>query len=71
MFNSSPIEVWEGAGVFYSFGAGTGMTVLIFWLAVICCLIPLWVSLQTENHHEHKHQSGGADDTDHTHGVER
>ena len=71
MFNSSPIETWEGAGVFMSFGANTGWTHLWFWAAVICCIIPLWVTLQTENHHEHKHSSGGADDSDHTHGVER
>ena len=71
MFNSSPIETWEGAGVFMSFGANTGWTHLWFWVAVICCLIPLWVTLQTENHHEHKHGTGGADDSDHTHGVER
>ncbi len=71
MFNSSPIETWDGAGVFFSFGAGTGITVLIFWLSVICLIIPLWITLKTENHHEHQHKTGGADDSDRTAGVEK
>ena len=71
MIDSSPIEVWEGAGVFMSFGGSTGALLFWFWVAVICCIIPLWVTLKTENFHEHKHSTGGADDSDHTHGVER
>lgn len=69
MFNSSPIESWDGAGVFYSF-AGTGMTDLWFWLAVILCIIPMVVILKTENHHENQHKFR-SDDSDSTHGVER
>ena len=53
--NSSPIESWDGASVFYSF-AGTGGTDLFFWLAVVCCLIPLYYTLKAENHHEDKHK---------------
>ena len=55
MFNSSPIESWDGAGVFYSFAASGGMTQLWFWLSVICCIIPLYYTLKTENHHESEH----------------
>lgn len=55
MFNSSPIETWDGAGVFYSF-AGTGGTDLFFWLSVICCIIPLFVSLTAENAAEGDHR---------------
>ena len=70
MFNSSPIESWDGAGVFYSF-AGSGMTDFWFWIAVLCCIIPLFVTLKTENDHETRHKSGGPKDSDHTAGVER
>jgi len=55
MFNSSPIESWDGASVFYSFAGGFG-TDLFFWLSVLCCLIPLYYTLKTENHHEDKHK---------------
>ena len=67
MFNSSPIETWEGAGVFYSFAGSAGIW---FWIAVLCCIIPLIVTLRTENHHETQHKFR-SDDTDSTHGVER
>lgn len=70
MFNSSPIEVWEGAGVFMSFGANTGWTHLWFWLAVIACIVPLFITLKTEQHHENKHTFREGD-SDSTHGVER
>jgi len=56
MFNSSPIEAWEGAGAFFSFGAGTGMTILIFWISVALCVLPLYYTLKAENHHEDKHK---------------
>ena len=67
MFSSSPIETWEGAGVFYSFAGSAGIW---FWIAVILCIIPLIITLKTENHHEkqHKFREG---DTDSTHGVEK
>ena len=70
MFNSSPIEVWEGAGVFMSFGANTGWTHLWFWLAVIACIVPLFITLKTEQHHETQHTFREGD-SDSTHGVER
>ena len=69
MFNSSPIESWDGAGVFYSF-AGSGMTSLWFWLAVLLCIIPLFITLKTENHHEKQHTFREGD-SDSTHGVEK
>ena len=70
MFNSSPIETWEGASVFMSFGANTGMTHFWFWIAVILCIVPLFVTLKTEKHHEthHAFQEG---DSDSTAGVEK
>ncbi len=53
--NSSPIETWDGASVFYSF-AGTGGTDLFFWLSVLCCIIPLYYTLKGENAAEDKHK---------------
>ena len=70
MFNSSPIESWDGAGVFYSF-AGSGMTDFWFWIAVLLCIVPLIVTMKTENRHENIHKTGGSNDSDLTSGVER
>lgn len=67
MINSSPIETWEGAGVFYSFAGSAGIW---FWIAVIMLIVPLFVTLKTENHHETQHKFR-SDDSDSTHGVER
>ena len=69
MFNSSPIESWDGAGVFYSF-AQSGMTDFWFWIAVLLCIFPLFITLKTENHHENQHKFR-SDDSDSTHGVQR
>ena len=70
MINSSPIEAWEGAGVFMSFGANTGMIHFWFWIAVICLILPLFVTLKTEKTHENQH-TFHAGDSDSTHGVEK
>ena len=69
MFDSSPIESWEGAGAIYSF-AGSGMTDFWFWIAVLLCIIPLIITMKTENHHEKQHTFHSAD-SDSTHGVEK
>ncbi len=69
MFDSSPIETWDGAGVFYSF-AGSGMTDFWFWVAVLLCIIPLYFTLKTENHHEKQHTFREGD-SDSTAGVEK
>ncbi len=53
MINSSPIDTWEGAAAFFTF-AGSG-AVLWFWIMVILCLVPLWVSLKAENAAEDEH----------------
>ena len=70
MFDSSPIETWEGASVFMSFGANTGMTHFWFWVAVILCILPLFITLKTEQKHEKQH-TFHAGDSDSTHGVEK
>lgn len=70
MFNSSPIETWEGASVFMSFGANTGMTHFWFWVAVILCIVPLFVTFATEQKHENQHTFHKGD-SDSTHGVEK
>lgn len=56
MFNSSPIEAWEGAGAFYTFFGGGAL--FWFWVAVICLIIPLWVALRAEKHAEDRHGGG-------------
>lgn len=55
MFNSSPITTWDGATIFGTFMGGAGVH-LWFWLAVICCLIPLFVSLKAEKKAEDDHK---------------
>ena len=70
MFDSSPIETWDGAGAFYSF-AGSGLTDFWFWIAVLLCIIPLVVTMKTENHHENMHKTGGSGDSDYTAGVQK
>ena len=69
MFNSSPIESWDGASAFFSF-AGGGMTSLWFWVAVLLCVFPLIITMKTENHHENQHKFR-SDDSDSTHGVQK
>ena len=53
MFNSSPIESWEGAGVFYTFFDGGAL--FWFWVAVICLIIPIWVALRAEKAAQDRH----------------
>ena len=53
MFNSSPIESWEGAGAGYNiFGGGA---LFWFWVAVICLIIPIWVALRAEKEAQDRH----------------
>ena len=44
MFNSSPIESWEGVGAFFTFFDGGAL--FWFWVAVICLIIPIWIALR-------------------------
>ena len=53
MFGSSPIESWEGAGAIFTYAAGGAG--FWFWMAVICCIIPLIVSLKAESDAEREH----------------
>jgi hypothetical protein len=55
MFDSSPITSWEGAGAFFNY-AGSGGAVFWFWVAVILCIIPLWISLGDENEAEKQYK---------------
>lgn len=54
MFNSSPITSWEGAAAFFNW-AGGGGPVFWFWVMVILCLYPLFVSFGAENSAEKEH----------------
>ena len=55
MFNSSPIETWEGAEVIFSYAGGAG-TDLFFWLTVVLCVVPLYYVMKDENEHEEKNK---------------
>lgn len=54
MFNSSPIEAWEGAAAIFTW-AGSGGAVLWFWVMVALCIIPIVTSLRAENEAERNH----------------
>ena len=56
MLSSSPITSWEGAEVFYTFGANSGATHFWFWVAVILWIIPLFVACKAENKAERDHR---------------
>ena len=49
--NSSPIESWEGAGAFFSFAGGGGVT-LFCRLTVVLCVVILFITMKIENRHE-------------------
>lgn len=54
MFNSSPIEAWEGAAAIFTY-AGSGGAAFWFWIMVTLCIVPVVVSLRAENAAEEKH----------------
>lgn len=54
MFNSSPIQTFEGAAAIFNY-AGSGGAVLWFWIMAIFLIIPLVVSLKAENIAEREH----------------
>lgn len=47
MFNSSPIDSWEGAAAFFNW-AGSGGSVFWFWVMVVLCIIPVVASWKDE-----------------------
>ncbi len=54
MFNSSPIESWEGAEAIFTW-AGSGGANLWFWVMCALCIVPLVVSYKAENEAEKEH----------------
>lgn len=53
MFSSSPITSWDGAGVIYTYADG-GAGLWVFLTAALC-IVPLIVSLRSENAEEEKY----------------
>ena len=51
---SSPIETWEGAAAFFPYANSFG-AVAWFWIAVILCIVPLFVSFGAEKRAEREH----------------
>ena len=55
MFNSSPIESWEGAAaIFNSAGGGTGVWIW-FLITIVLCIIPVIAAINHENKSEKEH----------------
>ena len=54
MFNSSPITVWDGAAAIFNW-AGSFGPVFWFWAMVALCIVPIVISLKTENIAEQQH----------------
>ena len=51
--DTSPITSWEGAEAFYTYFDGGAL--FWFWLAVVCCIIPIVVAYKAEKRAESKH----------------
>lgn len=54
MFDSSPIDMWEGAAAIFNF-AGTYGTVIWFGIMCVLCIIPLYVALRAEQASEDRY----------------
>ena len=52
---TSPITSWDGAGVFYTYGANSGGALFWFWLSVVLCIVPLFVAWKAESSAEKSH----------------
>ena len=48
MFDTSPIESWEGAGAFFNSAGSWGVTVWLI-IVVVLCVIPIISSIRPEN----------------------
>ena len=55
MFNSSPIDSWEGAAAFFNYANGSPGPFFWFCISVLLCIIPILVSLKAENAAEKEH----------------
>jgi hypothetical protein len=54
MFDSSPIETWEGAEAVFNSAGGTGVWIW-FLIACVLCIIPIISAIRHENETEKKH----------------
>jgi len=52
--DTSPITSWEGAEAFYTYFDGGAL--FWFWLAVVCCIIPIVVAYKAEQRAESSHE---------------
>lgn len=53
MFNSSPIDAWEGAGAIFTYASGGAA--FWFWVMAVLLIVPLVVSLRAEKNAERDH----------------
>lgn len=54
MFDSSPIDSWEGAAAFFNYAGSSGV-ILWFWIMAALCIVPIIVSLRAESAAEREH----------------
>ena len=54
MFDSSPIESWEGAGAVFNSAGSSGVMIWIV-IAAALCIIPIISAIRHENAIENKH----------------
>ena len=54
MFDSSPIESWEGAGAVFN-SAGSGGLYIWVLITAALCIIPVISAIRHENETENKH----------------
>jgi hypothetical protein len=54
MFDSSPIDSWEGAGAVFNSAGSFGVMIWVL-IAVALCIIPVISAIRHENETENKH----------------
>ena len=54
MFNSSPIESWEGAAAIFNSAGSTGVWIW-FLITIVLCIIPVIAAINHENKSEKEH----------------
>ena len=54
MFNSSPIESWEGAGAIFNSAGSTGVWIW-FLIKIVLCIIPVIAAIRHESKAEKEH----------------
>jgi hypothetical protein len=54
MFDSSPVDSWEGAAAIFNSAGSTGVWIW-FLIAIVLCIIPVIAAINHENKAEKEH----------------